>query len=277
MKIINILVLVVGCFLVGNTIWAQNGTGANNSGRSNVTNCTWEIDCDSLSNSEGSDSLEDIIVCKGDPDNEAPSNTDTDKSSYVNPSLSIDEYCVEDPSQTRPGTITKDDYTWTYNPDPSTLVDTPDVYDITLKGEYYCEGSIIDTLEYSFKFTVLEAVVQSVSFLGSDNHTILSDDGATEYRAPHWLDNNLDGQISNGENDYPTVYVRNTAPKVTAEIVLVEDDPDATFLIKGSADSMNFPEMEADKDGTTLTYPETEADSLFNNTVDHFPAFTINY
>lgn len=139
---------------------------------------------------------------------------------------------------------------------------------------------------------VLPALIQEVSFAGSAYHQLKSDNGATTYNAPHWVDVNGDGTASTGttiagEKNYPVAFTRNTKPKVAAKFRLVDlpELPEGeTIKIKAElSQGLQIPEtvVIADLAGQ-ITFPLTEvsgnlADSIGFFSADGTNAFQINW
>ncbi len=129
----------------------------------------------------------------------------------------------------------------------------------------------------TFTVYVFKVKLQEVSF--SDNHTIKKDDSSSDYSAPHWTDNNLDGDADDsGEKKFPICYTRNTKAKVSAKIKLTPDLSSLSDVkIKVKAVGVQTFAEKSIATSTSITYPETSADSALDDKVDFLNPMTLNW
>lgn len=110
--------------------------------------------------------------------------------------------------------------------------------------------------------TVLEVKVKTVSFSGG--HTVYEDNG-TRYSAPHWQDNNDDGNATEaGERRFPVAYTRNSKMQVGADFNVVPSGFAGTLMIRGT----DLPGKAATISGPTATYPSTQQTAVVSTTID---------
>jgi len=139
------------------------------------------------------------------------------------------------------------------------------------------DGDEIDRDEV--KITIIKVDLNKVSFSGTDNHTLKSDDQATTFSAPHYLDSNLDGDADDtGEHSYPVCYTRNKKMKVAAEFTVSSVPSGASIKVKGDGPgNVDIPPTVATVNGSTITLPATEASSAFPDEVDFVEPMTISW
>ncbi len=95
----------------------------------------------------------------------------------------------------------------------------------------------------------IEIKLVKVAFSGSGYRTIRSDDGGTNYTAPHWNDPDGDGDPSDG-HAYPVAYVSDTKLTVAPEWKLEPEVDGVNLKVKASGpDSISIDEVNAQVNG----------------------------
>jgi hypothetical protein len=118
---------------------------------------------------------------------------------------------------------------------------------------------------------------------GANYHELKSDDLATTFDAPHWVDLDGDGKPREnasfvasafGEKNYPVAFTRATKASVGARFKILDLPPGLTVKIKGSsAAGISLPEVEItpEADGTII-YPLTFSQSSFPDSIQFYNA-----
>jgi len=129
------------------------------------------------------------------------------------------------------------------------------------------------------RLTVIKVDLKEVSFSGTDNHTLQSDDQLTTFSAPHYLDANLDGDANDaGDRCYPVCYTRNKKMKAGAEFKVAPSPTAAAIKIRGDGPgNVDIPETTGTLAGDTITLAATEAANAFANEIDLMKPMTINW
>ncbi len=125
-----------------------------------------------------------------------------------------------------------------------------------------------------YRLLVPKVELRELSF--TNNHTIKSDDGATDYTFPHWDDPNGDGNAADG-HAYPLCFTRNTKMKLTAGKWHIEPaNPPVTIKIKGDGPGqLDFPETTGTVSGNDVIISNVECSTAFANEVDIFDPISI--
>lgn len=131
--------------------------------------------------------------------------------------------------------------------------------------------------------------IKEVSFGGDDYHQLTSDDMATLYVAPQWIDVNGDGKATTnrntGEANYPVAFKRNTKPKVGAVFKGKDLRTGESVKIKAtSAQGLAIPETAVTSgEGGVVILPESTLasnnlpDSIRFHDSDDDSAFVIEW
>ena len=157
--------------------------------------------------------------------------------------------------------------------------------DIELKLEYdeNVDGENRDIFKCSDKVTLtaVKISLKEVSFSGNSNHTIKSDDGLTDYSAPHWQDNSmpLDGDADDiGDIKYPICYTRSS--KMKAQVLLGVEPSAINIPICLCGDGLNnydFPNTNFVLSGSSVLSPVIECANAFANHVDFINSLSIEW
>jgi len=118
-----------------------------------------------------------------------------------------------------------------------------------------------------------------VSFSGTGYRTIQSDDGSTNFSAPHWNDPNGDGTQSDG-HAHPVIYVSDSKLTIAPEWGLEPEVSGVNIKIKASGpDSISIGEAEAAVSGSTvsLASPGEATEKFENNIVRYWEGFVLNF
>ncbi len=122
------------------------------------------------------------------------------------------------------------------------------------------------------KMTVLRTRLKQVSFSGVAYHTIREDNDSADYSAPHWRDDNSDGDASDaGERRYPLCFTRGTKMKIDQAKFICEPAAALTGTPKIKGDgpgSADIGETNATVSGNELTITNVEAGSAFPNEIN---------
>jgi len=111
----------------------------------------------------------------------------------------------------------------------------------------------------------------------SNNHTVVSDDGSTEYEAPHWSDPDADGDASDGHS-YPVCYTRNSNMVISAKWTLLPEGLSSNVVIKGTGPSgLNFPETNVSVSGDEVTIHDVLCENAFADEVDFMDPMSIDW
>jgi hypothetical protein len=123
---------------------------------------------------------------------------------------------------------------------------------------------------------VIRAELEELSF--TNNFTIISDSGTTNYTAPHWHDPNRDGNAADG-HCYPLCFTRNTKMKLSMGKWHVEPaDPTVEIKIKGDGPgNLDFPEITATVSGNDVTISNVECSANFANEIDFFDPLAVDW
>jgi len=110
------------------------------------------------------------------------------------------------------------------------------------------------------QITLLPVELKEVSF-GGGNHTLTSDDGNTDYLAPHWVDEDGDGDPSdttNGERNYSVAYTIETKPSIGATFSIEDLPSNLEIKLRATgSDGIKIPETDAEIEGNNVTLPMT--------------------
>jgi uncharacterized repeat protein (TIGR01451 family) len=122
------------------------------------------------------------------------------------------------------------------------------------------------------------AKLKEVAFSGPAYHVVIADDGSETYYAPHWLDDNLDGDADDpGERKWPVSFTRNTT--MYASVKLVMNEPlsgSETILVRGDGPgNLDFPPTPATAIGTEIIVTDIAAANPFLDEIDIFEPMRI--
>ncbi len=126
--------------------------------------------------------------------------------------------------------------------------------------------------------TVMMASVALIELSFTNNYTIKSDNGATDYTDPQWQDPNGDGDVSDGHS-YPLCFTRNTKMKLTTGKWHVNlANPPFTIKIKGDGPGdLDFPETTATVSGNDVTISNLECSAAFSNAIDYYNPLAVDW
>jgi len=140
----------------------------------------------------------------------------------------------------------------------------------TVDGEEY-----VDVV----RLTVARLRLKEATF-GGPHHPVVRDNGAGQYVAPHWLDNNEDGDGKDpGDQRYPVCYTRDTRMQVAAKVLLAPPDLfPGPFQIRGDGPgAWDVSATGATVNGIEITIPLTECPTPFLNEIDFFNPMEIKW
>ena len=141
-----------------------------------------------------------------------------------------------------------------------------------------CQAMVSATNGNSKSLWLKNIKIKEVSFSGTKYYELKSDDVSVTYSAPHWLDNNGDGDtVDMDEHDYSVAYTRNTKPKIAALFTasnLPAGMTTLTMRVVGNNGIQNgdieTPEVTAQISGADVTFPVTESSNAWPNTVKFY-------
>ncbi|MBN2589595.1 MAG: hypothetical protein JXA96_07025 [Sedimentisphaerales bacterium] len=160
------------------------------------------------------------------------------------------------------------------------------VYDEAVDpGKYYIQIYVEksddeDTYYYysvPVEFYIIDVKLKEVSFTGtsSNMHTVYKNNMTGSYSAPHWLDNEPDG---NPEREYPISFERDTTMKVSTAKWYVNLPNGTNVKIKGEGpDGMNFPDTSATVSSNQITISDVTCTNPFPETVCFYNPMEINW
>lgn len=129
------------------------------------------------------------------------------------------------------------------------------------------------------EIAVVEINLKQVSFDGTKYHTVKSDDGTTDYTAPHWQDNSspLDGDADDpGDKKYPICFTRNTKMKTSAKWHVEPSNLGITIKVKGDGPgNLDLSETTASISGNDMTITDVVCSNSFKNEIDFFDPMSI--
>ena len=128
-------------------------------------------------------------------------------------------------------------------------------------------------------FTVYDLKLAEVTFGGTSQFNLRSDDGILTYSGPHWKDANLDGDADDpGDRKYPVGFVRNTKMKVSAKWKIKPALANTSVKVSGSGSgNISFPETSLVVNGNEIVLTDMEASDPLADTVDFHDPLTINW
>jgi len=134
----------------------------------------------------------------------------------------------------------------------------------------------------SCRLTVVEMKLKSVGFGGSGFHVVTPDRGAGSYIAPHWLDQDGDGDATDtaGDRRFPVLYER--ASRVTVNRLTATVAPAgiqiATVNVRGrTSDNHRFTGSGAAARGTLTVGTAMTADTAVPNTVWFYDTYDVDW
>lgn len=127
------------------------------------------------------------------------------------------------------------------------------------------------------RYTSVFLGLKKVSFSGADNYTLISDDRATLFAAPHYLDDNLDGDANDvGDRSYPVCYTRNKKMEAAATIIMKPVISNALVQVRGDGpDNVNIPATLATISDGVINLSATESQGAFTNKIQYLSTMTI--
>gem|GEM_PF-2299045 len=122
--------------------------------------------------------------------------------------------------------------------------------------------------------SVPSSIIPGVSFSGTKYHQLKSDDVLTTYSAPHWFDENGDGDVvDEDDRNYPVAFTRNTKPKLGAKFEIGSFLSNEEIKIKATGPGgVAIPATDASISGTVATLEVTESSGAFVNTIKFYSA-----
>jgi hypothetical protein len=135
---------------------------------------------------------------------------------------------------------------------------------------------------------LLPTQIQSLSFNVAPTHRLQPDDGAVNFQAPHWVDDNQDGiartNPPNNERNYPVAFNCNSGLSLSGQISIKGVPPNATVLARAySNTNVTIPatELSALSDGL-FQLPTVSSSGTFPNSIQCYfqkdnTAFTLQW
>jgi alpha-tubulin suppressor-like RCC1 family protein len=126
------------------------------------------------------------------------------------------------------------------------------------------------------KYSLVRVEIMEVSFGGDATkyHELKSDDSATTYAAPHWIDKNGDGDAADvlqGEHNYAVAFTRNTKPKIGAELEVSGLPSGIPIKVRATGPGeVRIPATSPAISGEEITLALVESSGALVNTIKHF-------
>ncbi len=118
-------------------------------------------------------------------------------------------------------------------------------------------------------------ILTDVSFSGDKYFEVREDDGTGKYGAPHYKDNNLDGDADDEKDrKFPVAYTRDTTMKVTAKIATA--NPGGAVQVRADGPgNLDLPATAAAFANGVVTLPETALANKLPNTIKFYDTFDL--
>ncbi len=150
--------------------------------------------------------------------------------------------------------------------------------DVEVYLEYYSPDDLYynPLVSNTVNFTVVDVRLKEISFASTslNMHTVYKDNVTGYYSAPHWKDDNLDG---NPEREYPICFTKNTTMKASVKFY-ISSTSGINAKIKGDGPgNLDFPPTTATVGTNELSISDVTCSNSFANAVDFFDPMLINW
>jgi hypothetical protein len=143
---------------------------------------------------------------------------------------------------------------------------------------YLLDGRELETKSVSVTFVKIN--LREVSFSGSNNHTIISDDGSLTYSFPHWKDNYpYDGIATNqNERQYPICFTGNSQLNLSCKWYFEPSSLSETIKFKATgSDGYNFSTVTVEPQGNEIVLSNITSTKQLPDAIDYLSELSLNW